>query len=115
MESDSANQPRRDGELTDLDRALERALNDVVRALYEFTVLQRLTESFSGVLNDEDFFGIAHDALFNDMIARAARLFDRRPESVSPRYICKSRVKDIVSRAMVYPHFRAIGAKVIPQ
>ena len=60
-------------------------------ALYEFTVLKRLEESFPAVVNDEKFFGIAHDAVFNDMIAHSMKLFDKHRDSASLWYIysCK--------------------------
>ncbi len=90
-----SSQPEEDKTSTRFNTALTRNLNEVLMALYECTALKRLEESYPEVVYDEDFFGIAHDALFNDMIAHSAKLFDKHRDSASFWYIYQQKEEDI--------------------
>lgn len=77
------------------NKALNRNLNEVLKALYEFTVLTRLEKSFPNVFNNEEFFGIAYEAVFNDMIAHSIKLFEKHRDSASLWYIYNCNQKEI--------------------
>ena len=69
------------------DAALERNLAEASNAILERRALIGLhsAESAHGL----DFFCVAAHALYNDLIAHAARLFDRHPDAASFWYVVR--------------------------
>jgi hypothetical protein len=68
-----------------LQRALERNLHELSRAIVERKAMVGIetAESSHGV----DFFRIAYDAMFNDMIGHAIKVLDRNGQSTSFWYV----------------------------
>src|SRR3990170_3943715 len=74
-------------------RALRRNLHEVGRAILERRALVGMEAADSH--HTVDFFRLAYDALFNDMIAHAIKVFDRHKDSTAFWYIYRFSEEEI--------------------
>lgn len=70
---------------TRLGRAIERNIGEVLTARHQRIAIQGMNRAES--LHGWDFFRLAQMALFNDIIARSIKVFDRNTQSASFWYI----------------------------
>lgn len=91
------------------DAALERNLAETSNAILKRRALIGLhsTDSSHGL----DFFRVAAHALYNDLIAHAARIFDRHPDAASFWYVvsCDETSARAQARALVGVDLDALG------
>ncbi len=76
-------------------KALVRNLNEAGRAILERRAMVGLEKA--DTYHAMDFFRIAYDALFNDMIAHAIKLFEDSPRVASYWYIKRCKEKEIAA------------------
>lgn len=81
-------------ELSRLERALERNLDEMGVAILERRALVGMEAAKSA--HGMDFFRLAYNAMFNDMVARAIKVLDRNSQSSSFWYIyrCEQTIVD---------------------
>ena len=76
-------------------KALYRNLNEAGRAILERRAMVGLEKA--NTYHSMDFIRIAYDAIFNDMIAHAIKLFEDNSRVASFWYIKRCKEKDIVN------------------
>ena len=72
-------------ETSRLQRALERNLDELGRAILERQAM--LGMEAAGSTHGMDFFRIAYDAMFNDLLSHSIKVLDRNSQSTSFWYI----------------------------
>lgn len=79
---------------TRYSRALIRNVNEIIAAVFERRALVGLEEAEAA--HPWNFFRVAYNALFNDMLAHCMRVLDRNQQSASFWYLyhCEQKVVD---------------------
>lgn len=80
------------------ERALSRNIDELARAILERRAMAGMEAANS--LHSVDFFRLAYDAMFNDMIAHAIKVLDKNTDSSTFWYLyrCKKKEVDIFAK-----------------
>lgn len=75
------------------ERALIRNLDELGRAILERRAMVGMGAADSS--HPVDFFRLAYDAMYNDMVAHAIKVFDRNSDSSTFWYLCRCEEKAV--------------------